>query len=485
MCKKAKHDDRISKLPDSILNHILSSLPIKDAVSTSILSTRWRHLYVYMLNLDVDFRLFWRLPPPTLKSFMNFMDKQLFFHTEGRIEHLRLNHINISGMNDSNVCEWISAALWRGVKEIDLGFTYCSSYFPMPTALLFTSKTLVRLKLALPYVMVVPNHVCLPCLKTLVLQFFKFEDDDSVRRLISSCPVLEDLSIIISYCDMQNIRSLKISNPSLKRLTIEFQRLASTTGIVMDLPSLVYFKYAGFTANNYSVGNMPCLVRAEADISIFNRSLVRERLYHEHGLAELFLGLGNVKSLRLSIYPEALPILSHKRFVAFQNLLHLEIQNCGMALKGIELLEFLEFSPILQTLVTCKLSKQESFPMEKVPSCVASQLKEWKVVGYDDQRSLFKMVTYILNNATVLEKLTIYNGINSILLVYFKYAGFTANNYSMGNMPCLVRAEADISIFRRSLVRKRLYQEHGLAELFLGLGNVKSLRLLIYPEAVS
>ncbi|KAK8643914.1 hypothetical protein V6N13_013191 [Hibiscus sabdariffa] len=301
MCKKAKHDDSISKLPDSVPSHILSSLPIKDAVSTSILSTRWRHLYAYMLNLDVDFHLFRHLPPHTLKSFMNFMDKQLFFHTEGRIEHLRLNHINISGMNDSNVCGWISAALWRGVKEIDLAFTCSSSYFPLPTALLLTSKTLVRLELEFPYVMVVPIHVCLPCLKTLGLGVIKFEDDDSVKRLISSCPVLEDLSIF--NCEMRNIRSLQISNPSLKRLTLEFKFHPFTSNIVMDLPSLVYFKYAGFTANNYSMGNMPCLVRA--DISIYRRSLVRERLYHGHGLADLFLGLGNVKSLRLTISPEA------------------------------------------------------------------------------------------------------------------------------------------------------------------------------------
>ncbi|KAK8486681.1 hypothetical protein V6N11_035005 [Hibiscus sabdariffa] len=404
MCKKAKHDDRISNLPDSVLSRILSSLPIKDAVSTSILSTRWRHLYAYMLNLDVDVHLFRHFPPRTLNSFMNFMYKQLFLHTEGRIEHFRLHHIIIPGMHDSNVCGWISAVLWRGVKEIDLVFTRSSSYFPLPTVLLFTSKTLVRMKLALPYVMVVPIHVCLPCLKTLVLQIIQFEDGDSVKRLISSCPVLEDLSMF--YCNMQNISNLKISNPSLKRLTIEFQWLASTSGIVMDLPNLVYFKYAGFTANNYSMGNMPCLVRA--DISIYNRSLVRERLSHGHGLAELLLGLGNVKSLRLSIYPEALPNLSHKRFVAFQNLLHLEIFASGMKWEEMGLLEFLEFSYNLQTLVICRLPDEVWFPKGKlVPSCVVYELKEFKVIDFEDESSLFEMVTYILNNATVLEKLTV------------------------------------------------------------------------------
>ncbi|KAK8643908.1 hypothetical protein V6N13_013185 [Hibiscus sabdariffa] len=100
------------------------------------------------------------------------------------------------GINDSHVCGWISAPLWRGVKEIDLDFGRWPSYFTMlPTAMLFTSKTLVRLKLKFPDVMVVPIHVCLPCLKTLVLESVEFEDGGSVERLLSSCPVLEDLSI--------------------------------------------------------------------------------------------------------------------------------------------------------------------------------------------------------------------------------------------------------------------------------------------------
>ncbi|KAK8538459.1 hypothetical protein V6N13_134138 [Hibiscus sabdariffa] len=166
MGKKAKHDDRISKLPDSILSRVLSLLPIKDAVSTSILSTRWRHLYAYLPSLDVDFHLLRRSPPHTVVSFTNFMDKLLFLHTEGRIEQFQLHHTNILGINDSDVLGWISAPLWRGVKEVDLVFGRC---FPMlPTTLLYTSKTLVRLKLEFPHAMVVTVHVCLPCLKTLV-----------------------------------------------------------------------------------------------------------------------------------------------------------------------------------------------------------------------------------------------------------------------------------------------------------------------------
>ncbi|GMI63735.1 hypothetical protein like AT3G59200 [Hibiscus trionum] len=167
--KEANDDDRISKLPDSILSLILSSLPMKDAVSTSILSTRWRYLFVSMFNLDVNFYIFRPPPPPHIvQSFTDFMEEMLFLHTEGNIQRFRLRYIHISGLDSSRVCGWICAALWREVKEIHLDFTSLYDNFPkLPTALLFTSKTLKILKLVNLHVMGtmgVPINVCLPCL---------------------------------------------------------------------------------------------------------------------------------------------------------------------------------------------------------------------------------------------------------------------------------------------------------------------------------
>ncbi|KAK8643922.1 hypothetical protein V6N13_013199 [Hibiscus sabdariffa] len=243
--KKARHDDRISNLFDFILCNILSSLPIKDAVSTSILSTRWRHLYAYM--------------------------------------------------------------------ELDLAFVRESDNIPvLSTALLFTVKTLVRLKLEFPFLMTVPVRVCLPSLMTLELHRIKFEDDDSFKRLISSCPVLEQLSI--SCCDMRSITCLKISNHSLKSLTLVLNwytpdsQLFSLLGTVFDLPCLVYFKYVAVLEKNNSMGNMLSLVVADTNISV--GGFVGETIYHQPGLVGILEGIGNVKSLHMSICPEVVSELS-------------------------------------------------------------------------------------------------------------------------------------------------------------------------------
>lgn len=43
--------DRISELPDSVLTYILSLLPTRDAVKTSVLSQRWRHMWALISSL--------------------------------------------------------------------------------------------------------------------------------------------------------------------------------------------------------------------------------------------------------------------------------------------------------------------------------------------------------------------------------------------------------------------------------------------------
>ncbi|KAI3991419.1 hypothetical protein MKX01_006718, partial [Papaver californicum] len=53
-----RKEDRLSKLPNALIQRALSFLPIKNVVSTGILSKRWRKVWV---STDVfDFRGWWR-----------------------------------------------------------------------------------------------------------------------------------------------------------------------------------------------------------------------------------------------------------------------------------------------------------------------------------------------------------------------------------------------------------------------------------------
>uniref|UniRef100_A0A453R615 F-box domain-containing protein n=1 Tax=Aegilops tauschii subsp. strangulata TaxID=200361 RepID=A0A453R615_AEGTS len=49
-------EDRISALPDGVLQHVLGFLPARDAVQTSVLAGRWRHAWrsIRRLHLSPD-----------------------------------------------------------------------------------------------------------------------------------------------------------------------------------------------------------------------------------------------------------------------------------------------------------------------------------------------------------------------------------------------------------------------------------------------
>ncbi|WCJ28580.1 F-box/RNI-like superfamily protein [Euphorbia peplus] len=74
-------NDMISKLPDSILCHILSFMPTKYSVQSSILSRRWRFTWTSVSVLDLSDQLFeaYHLPKKrrisaSTKSYKNFVN---------------------------------------------------------------------------------------------------------------------------------------------------------------------------------------------------------------------------------------------------------------------------------------------------------------------------------------------------------------------------------------------------------------------------
>ncbi|XP_071723476.1 F-box/LRR-repeat protein At3g59190-like [Rutidosis leptorrhynchoides] len=127
---KDDHSDRsLSDLPDGILEHILSYLPTKIAVRTSVLSRRWEFLWTSLKNLEFyEHHIFNVCGVPCIpevgrrnrKLFMDFVDRVLLLNDVRRLEKFSL----ACKVKDdvSRIETWMLAAIRRNPKELLIGF---------------------------------------------------------------------------------------------------------------------------------------------------------------------------------------------------------------------------------------------------------------------------------------------------------------------------------------------------------------------------
>ncbi|KAL7087297.1 hypothetical protein ACP275_13G059700 [Erythranthe tilingii] len=297
--------DRLSDLPDSILCHILSFLPTtKNTVATSILSRRWRYLWSYVPNLIFD-------------SDDDNIDRVLLLHKLQTIDTFRLSK-NVTWL-DHKLEKWISIAVNRNVQTIDVCISGIASVLPR---CLFTCKTLVFLRLdSFREVANVEDigggFVFLPLLKKLHMNFIHPESggylnwplppdcvDGYLPRLLSGCPVLEELVVRLNVY----FYPCKISSPTIKRLTIElifefddpyfednyYYRLE------IDTPALVYLQLIDCATQYLKFGALNSLL--EADICINGYAVeAQDDLLYARYVVEFIDKLRNVKCLKIDL----------------------------------------------------------------------------------------------------------------------------------------------------------------------------------------
>ncbi|XP_023638787.1 putative F-box/FBD/LRR-repeat protein At3g59240 isoform X3 [Capsella rubella] len=204
--------DIISNLPEALICHILSFLPIRVAALTSLLSKRWRYLFAFVPNLDFDDS---GCRPHELARmiFMNFVDRVLVLQGNSAIDRFSLK-CNNDYNYPSRISSWISNVIERGVSDLDLSGTNISDHSMHSSV--FVSKSLVRLRIETLYCNVI--DVFLPKIKTLHLDSVVFGDGDScLVKLISGCHVLEELVMIDLNWGAYWKRS--VSSKTLERLT--------------------------------------------------------------------------------------------------------------------------------------------------------------------------------------------------------------------------------------------------------------------------
>ncbi|KAJ0815070.1 putative F-box domain, leucine-rich repeat domain superfamily, F-box-like domain superfamily [Helianthus annuus] len=110
-------DDKLSTLPEEVVALILSLMPTKFAVRTSILSKSWRHRWTLVTNLDFD-------DIHKVHGFdvlSKFVDRVLEFC---QTPHVKLFRLKFSDRyywyRMLSVSSWIDKAVRLNVQELDI-----------------------------------------------------------------------------------------------------------------------------------------------------------------------------------------------------------------------------------------------------------------------------------------------------------------------------------------------------------------------------
>ncbi|XP_076896674.1 F-box/LRR-repeat protein At4g14103-like [Bidens hawaiensis] len=267
-------DDAFSSLPNEILYHILSLMPTKYVVRTSILSKSWRYRWALVTNLDFDYT-------HTINGsfrFTRFVDRVLKLCKTSQVQLFRL-HLSKLWATDI-VSDWINEAVRLNVCELDIQAV--QSKLPLR---MLTCKTLTKLRLRMSDKSVYHMwdeftcQVKLPCMKTLDMTFY---DNSLVNafKLIKGCPILESLSWkVIGY--QMDEEDYTFNIPTLKRLKLAFQNCAYNK-VVLHVPNLEYLFVGGMLSSVYVMKDVSSLV--EASVSFCE-------IRYDHLLAKLLKGL--------------------------------------------------------------------------------------------------------------------------------------------------------------------------------------------------
>ncbi|XP_068667832.1 F-box protein At5g03100-like [Aristolochia californica] len=266
--KRAKRDskDQFSCLPDCVLIHILSLVDVKDAVKTSILSRRWRQLWMY-----IDSLVFGESPGTLYQDkFVGFVDRSLSLYRGNRLKKFQIS-LSKNPISASTINNWIHNALARGVEDLDLRFP-CDSPYQLPDNQ-SAYQSLQALKLY--NCRLSPASIkCFSSLKSLSLRSHytlladeRIRDNNVFQSIISNCTVLEHLELI-DDCILTCL-DFSTSNRLLKRLEIESAYGSAPNSVEISAPNLTSLEFRGcLVSNGYLLNNLSSLVQCSLK---FNR----------------------------------------------------------------------------------------------------------------------------------------------------------------------------------------------------------------------
>ncbi|MED6201752.1 hypothetical protein PIB30_098208 [Stylosanthes scabra] len=432
--KHKKH--YICDLPDPVLALIISSLPTKEAVRTSLLSKRWRHLWKDISKIDLKEGGY-----EEIQLFRELVSKLLVVCDCWNLTKFSFS-CNVRE-NANKVNEWLCGFINPGIEEliIDLKMIEKPLVFPHH---LFTFARLTKFHLNMDQILNLPSSILLPSLRSLSLKNIIFPDSSSAHRLFSGCPSLEELTLV--YRNWMNVKAITISSPLLQKAVIrdwkyddddddnnddeddyqsheedeedddiDGQNGSKCCEIVVDGANLKSFSYGGFPGNDYSLISTNALIEATIDIEspYYCFEFDHWELYQDAGyfVSSLLEKLSCVE--RLGITETTFMVLSTEESLlwnlpVFSNLVEFRIFfDYPIELSYQPLLEILKKTPCLQVIsfgsgVCMPIDRAN---MDPLPLCFKTHLKTIKIRDCRGLQKELHGIKILLQSAAVLKKL--------------------------------------------------------------------------------
>ncbi|KAJ1384331.1 Leucine-rich repeat domain superfamily [Sesbania bispinosa] len=407
---------KICDLPDPILQEdILTRLDSKDSIRTSVLSKRWVDQWKDISKLELE-----ELEPERRQKFIDFVGRLLMVYNLSRLKKLSLSFE--VGEDAPRVNEWLHAFIKPNIiQELNLNLERVQEPVVFPEDL-FTSETLTKFQLNMQHVLNLPSSVRLQNLRTLAFKNVKFPVISSTQRLLSGCPLLEELTLI--DCNwMNNLPSVCLDFPLLNKFVVREwkddydnaangQNAAIYCRIIFRGTQLKTFSYDGDLINDYFLYGTSSVTDAAVEVQLpdSNRST-------GNFVCKLLNALFKAEKLSITDYAaEALCgnpfyIMHLPQFVHMVELRVVSGSGSPADLSCVGLVTILRNSPLLQAV---EFDSGVTLPQNGaniiigvLPSCFGTHLKTITIHDFSGKEGELNAIRFLLETASVLDALCI------------------------------------------------------------------------------
>ncbi|KAL1193754.1 putative FBD-associated F-box protein [Cardamine amara subsp. amara] len=392
-------EDRISGLPDDLLVMILDLIPTKDAVATMFLSKRWLSIWTMVRRLEYK-----DSNDESEKSVWWFLNKSLQLHKAPVIDSFCMElGPQCPTSDDVDIGKWVAKAVDCLVDKLKIKLLWSAGPTRLPESL-FSCEYLVELTLSGQILVDVPSSSSsyLPSLTDLQLNCVVYKDEDSLVSFLSSCPILDFLTVKREKDD--NVKKFTVKVPSLCDFWYSCDRDDDVVDhtdrcLVVDAPAMTNFRIYDFTGDSCNIEDMPCLEVAH---------LCVESCHDDKSLT----CFSSVLSLEIYL-SDAMVMRFCNTTINFSRLLKLSIRPCRSDLLEPLLLLLGKAPKLKEFLVDYRyIYNPEDLPFSwnqpsSVPECLSSQLEIFEWIEYGDRVEEEEFLTYILANSKCLKTATI------------------------------------------------------------------------------